>query len=459
MIYARCLLLVFYFLSFYHFGEIVDAVALGTKHSQQQQLQYGREPESAFVIDGGAMNTTTPPSSKISIVPTQEQDTEPGTTPTAVAPKPVAVHAFLSEWRDRTTHPENVRDVQASTKTPTRTTHPTNEVLVVSKTTETKVRLTSGEWVKKTSTGYVGDLNKWGWNVQGRRPKPKHTAAADYEIWAIAKEGANVTKARITHHQVGYDITADDDHIQGHYALLHNPINHFSIVEPPSGCNATTGDREKTTINAAAHHCTVATNGGFWEAAHDGQPATGNCLGNLVSDGRLVQVTGRHTVQFAVKGAHIYVGYLHPDMIVNKTSEPISQLVAGLGWLVRDGKNYVSQSMKEEDMSQQETGPHFADIRSGRTALGHDKYGRIVLFQIDGKSWKRGVSLYTMADLLIGLDVVNAINLDGGGSTTWSVNGTLSNYVSDECVDENGSVNPNVLCERPITTITCMHDV
>jgi N-acetylglucosamine-1-phosphodiester alpha-N-acetylglucosaminidase len=36
-----------------------------------------------------------------------------------------------------------------------------------------------------------------------------------------------------------------------------------------------------------------------------------------------------------------------------------------------------------------------------------------------------------MAELLLGLDVVNAINLDGGGSATAVDKGTVVNYPSD----------------------------
>jgi hypothetical protein len=41
------------------------------------------------------------------------------------------------------------------------------------------------------------------------------------------------------------------------------------------------------------------------------------------------------------------------------------------------------------------------------------------------------MNLYEFAELLISLGVVNAINLDGGGSATMVVNGTLINYPSD----------------------------
>ena len=42
------------------------------------------------------------------------------------------------------------------------------------------------------------------------------------------------------------------------------------------------------------------------------------------------------------------------------------------------------------------------------------------------------VDLHEFADLLISSDVVNAINLDGGGSVSVFLNGTPINYPGDE---------------------------
>ena len=42
------------------------------------------------------------------------------------------------------------------------------------------------------------------------------------------------------------------------------------------------------------------------------------------------------------------------------------------------------------------------------------------------------INLYDFAKLLKKFDVVNAINLDGGGSSTFVINSTTVNYPSDE---------------------------
>ncbi|CAF3863381.1 unnamed protein product, partial [Adineta steineri] len=58
----------------------------------------------------------------------------------------------------------------------------------------------------------------------------------------------------------------------------------------------------------------------------------------------------------------------------------------------------------------------------------------------------------------IELGAINAINLDGGGSSTAIENGSLVNYVSDSCPgsDIESSMSR---CERRVTTITCIYDI
>ena len=75
----------------------------------------------------------------------------------------------------------------------------------------------------------------------------------------------------------------------------------------------------------------------------------------------------------------------------------------------------------------------FFEVKSGRTLLGHDVDGNVNLIQFDGKTGKRGVNLWDAARYLKSLGVVNAINLDGGGSATYVINNTIVNYPSDVC--------------------------
>ena len=71
---------------------------------------------------------------------------------------------------------------------------------------------------------------------------------------------------------------------------------------------------------------------------------------------------------------------------------------------------------------------------------------------MDGKTWSsRGIDLYHMADLLVKLGAVNAVNLDGGGSSSMVINGTLVSLPSDTC-----PYSDMMRCEREVTTAICV---
>jgi exopolysaccharide biosynthesis protein len=62
-----------------------------------------------------------------------------------------------------------------------------------------------------------------------------------------------------------------------------------------------------------------------------------------------------------------------------------------------------------------------------------DPAGRLILVTIDGRQpgLSDGVTLSEEASLMRYLGAVDAMNLDGGGSTAITVNGTLFNHPSD----------------------------
>ena len=55
-----------------------------------------------------------------------------------------------------------------------------------------------------------------------------------------------------------------------------------------------------------------------------------------------------------------------------------------------------------------------------------------MLVVVDGRrAWSVGMSLTELADQLLALGAFQAMNLDGGGSSTLWVRGTIVNYPSD----------------------------
>jgi hypothetical protein len=74
----------------------------------------------------------------------------------------------------------------------------------------------------------------------------------------------------------------------------------------------------------------------------------------------------------------------------------------------------------------------FVIKRNPRTFAGVDGQGRTVLVTVDGRSTEDlGLSIPEEADVARSLGLVDAVNLDGGGSTTMALRGQVINRPSD----------------------------
>ena len=101
-------------------------------------------------------------------------------------------------------------------------------------------------------------------------------------------------------------------------------------------------------------------------------------------------------------------------------------IVGGAGLLLRDGR--LITDWKVEQLS-----PGFAHTRHPRTLIGTQVDGTIWLVTVDGRQPKvsAGMSLFELRSLVQRLGLRNALNLDGGGSTTMWVAGKIVNSPSD----------------------------
>lgn len=106
----------------------------------------------------------------------------------------------------------------------------------------------------------------------------------------------------------------------------------------------------------------------------------------------------------------------------------VENAIGGGPRLVQDGK--VQVTFKEELF----TGSGFQNVANyARTAIGWTRDNRLILFVVDGKQpgHSVGLTLAQLARVLISLGCVEAMNLDGGGSSAFVVNGQLLNRPSD----------------------------
>lgn len=126
--------------------------------------------------------------------------------------------------------------------------------------------------------------------------QPVRHGNVTHETWP----GDNSTglPAATTRTFVSYISSAEEQRraVYGHFTFVRNPLRTLSVLEPggAGGC----GERRRVTVEETARlgRCLVAQNGGYFDMS------SGECLGNVVSDGRLVQnARGLQNAQFGIR--------------------------------------------------------------------------------------------------------------------------------------------------------------
>jgi exopolysaccharide biosynthesis protein len=109
-----------------------------------------------------------------------------------------------------------------------------------------------------------------------------------------------------------------------------------------------------------------------------------------------------------------------------KSWELAQDIVGGAGLLIRDGRDV-------EDWGIEQFNQGFTENRHPRTMIGTTADGTIWLVTVDGRQPDAsvGMSLAELRTFAHRLGLVNALNLDGGGSTTMWVQGAVVNKPSD----------------------------
>lgn len=102
----------------------------------------------------------------------------------------------------------------------------------------------------------------------------------------------------------------------------------------------------------------------------------------------------------------------------------VTQAIGGGPELVVNGQIAVDATQEGFDDS-------FTNDPNPRTAIGQTAGGKILLVTVDGRqSLSKGVSLGNLARIMRRLGALNAMNLDGGGSTTMAARGMVVNWPS-----------------------------
>ncbi len=223
---------------------------------------------------------------------------------------------------------------------------------------------------------------------------------------------------------------------------------------------------ELTSKLAEQSDAIIAINGGFFTFRPDTAQDKRSSVSLLASGGQLIapaQVPlfrkdkqGQNRSLYPTRGAFGLRGrrpdvawafvsqgqvweYASPNPLKNDLSQPaptkklpsrrkpwrMSEIAGGGPVLVHNGQKRITD--REELF-----GGNMAQLHP-RTAVGYTKDRKMLLLVVDGRQARsEGANFDELADMFLGLGAHEALNLDGGGSTTLVVNGQIINSPSDK---------------------------
>ncbi len=107
------------------------------------------------------------------------------------------------------------------------------------------------------------------------------------------------------------------------------------------------------------------------------------------------------------------------DVKINPEWQDVNHIISGGPYLVKNGEIFV-------DIQEQKL--NAIGGRNPRTAIGYTKDNHLIMVTADGREGSSvGLTLNELAALMKQLGCINAMNLDGGGSTVMYVNGKVVN--------------------------------
>jgi exopolysaccharide biosynthesis protein len=147
-------------------------------------------------------------------------------------------------------------------------------------------------------------------------------------------------------------------------------------------------------------------------------------------DGFVVSLTGKVSIEAEVLHGMFYreqrIRFV-PFFSIGSESvrREIEDAVAGVPQLIKNGKIDITWEQEKASKS-------FVETRHPRTAVAKLKDGKFLMLTADGRTDESaGLDLYDLAKYMLELGAVDAMNLDGGGSTTMFLDGKVVNKPSD----------------------------
>ena len=222
--------------------------------------------------------------------------------------------------------------------------------------------------------------------------------------------------------------------IFGHLKFAGQVIAGRQATRAIDGLNRPRGDNELIIFTPEFHRTTLTDPNGLelivrLERIVERRDLKGSST--IPADGYVISVAGTAR-QWALEKLHAGTRVkLDLDWSPTETEQTdlwkqATNIIGGGPQLIRNGRIEITNAAEK-------ILPSFVSDGHPRTAIAKLKSGQILLVTVDGRQPGEsiGMSLTMLADLLLEFGAVEAINLDGGGSTTMVIRNKLVNKPSD----------------------------
>lgn len=239
-----------------------------------------------------------------------------------------------------------------------------------------------------------------------------------------------------------------DGYFTSIHVLIVNPKEHAILPVRATGESV---KRETVATLANRYGAFAAVNGGFWKL--NGKPAG---ILKIAHHWHGTPVKPRAAIGWTNNGETVIIDRVLTNYDLNNC--PDESLIEVFP--VSDSLNTTAQQWKEmehivggtpvlismgkviEDYSAEQTIESFLTKKYPRTAIGIKTSGDWVFVVVDGRfyGFLGGMTIKELADFMLELGCVEALNLDGGGSSTLVVDGVVINEPSGNLQENDKQV-------------------
>ncbi|HMT09085.1 MAG TPA: phosphodiester glycosidase family protein [Pyrinomonadaceae bacterium] len=167
------------------------------------------------------------------------------------------------------------------------------------------------------------------------------------------------------------------------------------------------------------------------------------CGIKIPADGFVISALGDQHKLIKKMVLKIGVRVMVSDRVVSFTNDPsprekrrvrdLTLLYQRASGVTNGVPQLINKSKIDITWEQEKASKSFVETRHPRTAVAKLKDGKFLMLTADGRSdASAGLDLYDLAKYMLELGAVDAMNLDGGGSTTMFLDGKVVNKPSDK---------------------------